>query len=196
MYNYRKMTEEQRKTVLRTRRINNLPLHEPFHKFDEFSKTYLISAANFEHKAIMKTEVRRQYLEEMLFSVFNKDDSKIHCWCILPNHYHILINIDLLKFKNTISKIHWKTSHQWNMEDSVSGRKVWFRFSDRAMKNESHYWASVNYVHYNPVKHGYVKKADMWVSSSFGEYLGKYGRERLVALWRKYPLNDYGKNWD
>jgi putative transposase len=64
------------------------------------------------------------------------------------------------------------------------------------MKNESHYWASVNYVHYNPVKHGYVKKADMWISSSFREYLDKYGREHLVALWRKYPLNDYGKNWD
>ena len=140
MYNYRKMTEEQRKDVLRTRRINKMPLHEPFHKHDEYSKTYLISAANFEHSPIMKALTRRQQFKELLLSAFHDDDSKIHCWCILPNHYHILINTDLAKFKKSISRIHWKTSHQWNTEDSTPGRKVWFRFSDRAMKNEAHYW--------------------------------------------------------
>ncbi|OGV55435.1 MAG: hypothetical protein A2X45_24005 [Lentisphaerae bacterium GWF2_50_93] len=196
MYNYRKMTEEQQKDVLRTRRINKLPLHEPFHKYDEHAKLYLITAANYEHKTIMSSEARRICLEDLFLSVLNNDESCLHSWCILPNHYHLLIKTELSKFKKTIARIHWRTSHQWNIEDSTPGRNVWFRFSDRAIRNESHFWATVNYIHSNPVKHGYVKKANNWETSSLEDYLERYGREKLVAIWRKYPVGDYGKGWD
>ena len=196
MYNYRKMTEEQQKDVLRSRRINKLPLHEPFHKLDEPAKLYLITAANYEHKAVMNSEGRRIYLVGMLTDLLNKDGSCLHSWCVLPNHYHVLVKAELLNVKKAISKVHWKTSHQWNIEDSTPGRNVWFRFSDRAIRNEPHFWATVNYIHSNPVKHGYVKKADSWATSSFKDYLERYGRNRLVAIWRDYPVRNIGKDWD
>ena len=64
MYNYRKMTEKQQKDVVKTRKINNLPLHQPFHLIDGTAKTYLITAANYEHKHIMEKESRRKEFQE------------------------------------------------------------------------------------------------------------------------------------
>ena len=54
----------------------------------------------------------------------------------------------------------------WNREDGIPNRKVWYRFSDRGMRSEGHFFASINYIHANPVKHGYVEKATEWPWSS------------------------------
>ena len=73
---------------------------------------------------------------------------------------------------------------------------MWYRFQDRQIRGERHYFASLNYIHANPVKHGCVAKATEWPHSSFHEYLAKYGREVLADLWREYPVDEYGKTWD
>ena len=196
MYNYRKMSLEQKSDVVRIRRINKLPLHQPFHLVDGTAKTYLITSANYEHKHIMDKELRRNEFQEKIISLCKKASSDIYCWCILSNHYHLLLKTEIGQFSNLLSRLHWGTSVQWNKEDSTPGRKVWHSFSDRAIRNESHFWATVNYINSNPVKHGYVKKADQWACSSIHDYLENYGRDKLIEIWNNYPLNDYGKGWD
>ena len=83
-----------------------------------------------------------------------------------------------------------------NFQQWQKGRKVWYRYSDRLIRSERHHWASVNYIHYNPVKHGYVKKATDWPWVSAHEYLEAHGREWLAQTWTAYPVKDYGKGWD
>ena len=61
---------------------------------------------------------------------------------------------------------------------------------------DGHFWATVNYIHHNPVKHGYVEKWDEWPYSSAVDYLREIGREEATAVWKSYPLLDYGKGWD
>jgi putative transposase len=46
------------------------------------------------------------------------------------------------------------------------------------------------------VKHGFVKSPYDWVESSVHWYLANQGREWLRDSWVKYPVLDYGKNWD
>jgi putative transposase len=57
-------------------------------------------------------------------------------------------------------------------------------------------WAAMNYVHHNPVKHGYVKKWQDWPFSSAAAFLENVGRERAAAVWRDYPILDFGQGWD
>lgn len=64
------------------------------------------------------------------------------------------------------------------------------------MKSERHFWATLNYVHHNPVHHGYVKQWQDWPFSSARDYLAEMGKERAAEVWREYPLLDYGKDWD
>jgi len=92
--------------------------------------------------------------------------------------------------------VHSRVAAAMNFQQGQKGRKVWYRYSDRIIRNERHHWASVNYVHYNPVKHGYVKKATDWPWVSAHEYLEAHGREWLAQIWTAYPVKDYGKAWD
>jgi putative transposase len=64
------------------------------------------------------------------------------------------------------------------------------------MRNETHVWVTLNYIHHNPVRHGYVDKWQDWPFSSAREFIVKEGLEKVKTIWNDYPLYDYGKGWD
>lgn len=64
------------------------------------------------------------------------------------------------------------------------------------MRSDRHFWATVNYVHHNPVHHGYVLLWTDWPWSSARDYLREVGREEAARAWQAYPVKDYGKGWD
>ena len=64
------------------------------------------------------------------------------------------------------------------------------------MRNEDHFWATMNYIHHNPVKHGYVSRWDEWDWSSATDFMESVGREEAMRIWKDHPLLDYGKGWD
>lgn len=43
-----------------------------------------------------------------------------------------------------------------------------------------HHWATVNYLHYNPVKHGYVDRMTEWPWSSIHRYVEEEGKESVL----------------
>jgi len=122
---------------------------------------------------------------------------KTFAWCVLPNHYHALVETaDILGLLRTLGRLHGRTSHAWNGEDDARGRKVFFRAVERAMRSDRHFWATLNYVHHNPVHHGYVEYWTDWPWSSATDFLAQTGLEEAKRLWLEYPLDDYGVGWD
>jgi putative transposase len=61
---------------------------------------------------------------------------------------------------------------------------------------ERHFCSTLNYVHHNPVHHGYVEHWQDWPWSSAAKFLQHIGREGAKEIWDKYPILDYGKKWD
>ena len=55
--------------------------------------------------------------------------------------------------------------------DGVTGRTVWFNYWDTRLTFENSYFARLNYVHQNAVKHGLVLRANQypWCSASWFE---------------------------
>jgi len=84
----------------------------------------------------------------------------------------------------------------WNVEDGAPGRKVWCRYSDRAIRSERHYYTTLNYLHYNPVKHAVAESPYDWAWSSVHWYRAHRGRGWLRDVWGACPVRDYGKGWD
>ena len=114
---------------------------------------------------------------------------------ILGNH--LLVRTDNIKqLRKEIGNLHGRTARFWNSADNAQGRQVWFNFFDRDMKSNGHFWASLNYIHHNPVHHGYTHKWQDWIFSSANNYLEKVGHERAAHIWRTFPILDYGKDWD
>jgi putative transposase len=197
-YEYRKLTFREREEIVHYRRERGYPLHAPPHPFRE-AGYYLITAANFEHAPVLDSPDRRTEFEMLLLGAMRGIQAELIAWVVLPNHYHILVDIESLdSVSATLKHLHGATSRQWNIEDDLTGqRRVWYKFSDRMMRNEHQLHQTFNYVHYNPVKHGLVEDIYEWPWSSLYLYFESNGRDWLRERWKSYPpLDDFGRGWD
>ncbi len=196
MYEYYKLSLEQRQELVNQRLERGFPPHSPPHPI-QIQTFYLLTAACYRHQSILTTSSRRQQLLDVIFETFMNHGFEITAWVILINHYHLLVYVhDFKRLGSIFQKIHGSTAYQWNLEDKQKGRKVWYRFSDRAIRSERHYYTTLNYIHYNPVKHNCVDSPYDWHESSLHWYFKNYGREWVRDEWVKYLVRDYGKGWD
>lgn len=196
-YEYRKMSPEERNEVVDTRKNQGYPLHALPHPYRDIG-WYLITGTNFEHKPIMHLPTRRATFQEQLLTTFQEIGAKVDGWVILSNHYHLLSGeIGLPIISSALKLLHGRTSRAWNLEDNLTGkRRVWYKFTDRAIRNEAHYFQALNYIHYNPIKHGYVSDPYIWKWSSLHEYFEIQGRDWLRHIWHQYPSKNFGNGWD
>lgn len=174
------------------------PLHAPPHPYRE-SGYYLLTAANYEHAWVMETPDRRTEFETRLLKAFHEIEAEVAGWVILANHYHILAGVGSLEqVSATLKQLHGATSYEWNQADGLTGkRKVWYKFADRMIRGDAHYYKALNYIHYNPVRHEYVEHAFDWQWSSLGMYYEDHGQDWLREKWKAHPPEkDYGKGWD
>ena len=197
MYLWRKLTDSQRQDLLGFRRFNSRPWHSPAHRVGE-SGRYLLTTACFEHLPVVGYSPERMAeFSEAWLKVLESFCDEINAWCVLPNHYHALVlTHQLPALLAETGRLHGRTSFQWNGEDNQRGRKVWFNCVETAMKSARHFFATLNYVHHNPVHHGYVRLWTEWPFSSAAAFLEQSGREQAERMWREYPVLDYGKDWD
>ena len=199
MYAWRKMSEDERKRELVFRKEAHYPLHSPPRLNEAGWNRYHLSAANYEHTPIIgHTPVRmREFSEDLCCSLTEKSGVILFAWCVLPNHWHALIGCDELDtVLRCIGHLHGRNSHMWNGEDEDRGRKCWCCCADRRIRSDRHFYATRNYIHNNPVKHGYVERWEEWSFSSAIDYLDEIGRDEAVLLWKEYPVLSMGDKWD
>ena len=196
-YLWRKLSPDQRASLLAWRRQRSYPWHSPPHATGGLG-TYHLTAACLGHAAhIGLSPERMQGFCEALLAALKPVASGIHAWCVLPNHYHVLASApDLRSAVWALGKLHGRMSFQWNKQENARGRQVWYAATDRFMRNDRHFWATMNYIHHNPVRHGYVTRWQEWPYSSVHEFLAGMSRNEAERIWREYPLGDYGAGWD
>jgi putative transposase len=197
-YEYRKLSSKEREELVKYRRERGYPQHAPPHPF-RGSGAYMISAANFEHKDVMETPTRRTEFEALLLNALEEIADALIAWVVLPNHYHFLATVQSLDHISAVLKhLHGTTSHRWNLEDNLTGkRRVWYKFADTFIKNDTHFHIAFNYIHFNPVKHGYVSDPSDWPWSSLFIYYEDKGKDWLQEHWESFtPPVDFGKGWD
>jgi len=198
MYDWRKMTDMQRELAMKQRRHRGFPKHTPPHFDFEDEQQFLVIAACYEHAHIVGISPERMTeCEQSIISVCQEIKAEIYAWCVLPNHYHVLLKTDRIEdLRKELGLFHGRSSFKWNGEDDKRGRQVWHNCFERSMKSERHFWASLNYVHNNPVYHGYVTKWQDRTWSSAELFLERIGKDKALEIWKNYPLLDYGKKWD
>jgi REP element-mobilizing transposase RayT len=122
----------------------------------------------------------------------------LHAWVVMPNHVHVLfepvdgwaLNKIVASWKKfTARRIRQFTDRnakgnanlpiglkQKTADPEIGGPvpgPVWHReFWDRFIRNERHYWQTVEYIHHNPVAAGLVPRAEAWPWSSAADLKG------------------------
>ena len=116
-------------------------------------------------------------------------------YVFLPDHFHWLMHVaddkgDFSRVLHSVKRnftLNFKKKHRISSSLNVWQKRFW----DHIIRDENDLSKHFDYIHWNPVKHGYVSHPEDWVHSSFNHWLnlGYYehgwGRtipERIVSM--------------
>lgn len=144
------------------------------------------------------------------FNYFLKkyDEYTQHIWetyayCLMPNHFHFLVKIkpltELQKLPKFSEDIHLfvmqNVSNLLNAYAKAYNKKyerkgaLFLDFTKRiTVKDDVYFSTLVNYIHQNPVHHGFCKKIEDWNYSSYQACLS----EKLTKIKREDVLDWFG----
>lgn len=98
----------------------------------------------------------------------------IHGWVVLPEHFHCILEkppgevdfaLRLRLIKVAFSKSLPVTERRSRVRRRRGERGIWQRrYWEHLLRNEADYLAHMDYLHFNPVKHGHVAQ---WPYSTF-----------------------------
>ena len=166
-------------------------LHHPPHLFIDNS-WYFLSAHTLGKDYFLKSQEVKEFWVSKLQSCANEFKVKIKAYVILDNHYHILCYFPVSKLiPEFIARLHGATSHHINQLENQPQRKVWHNYWDRIIRDEVDFWTKFNYIQYNPVKHGYVKRSEEWNYSTYQRYLGQKGEDWMNILLQHDNIIEY-----
>lgn len=93
---------------------------------------------------------------------------------ILPDHLHCIWT---LAETDSDFSVRWrfiKANFTRNYVGGVKDGRIWQRrFWEHMIRNEADLNTHRDYIHYNPVKHGFVDSPAKWEHSSFKAFVGK-----------------------
>lgn len=140
------------------------------------------------------TAKRRKILLEniqILREAFNKTiqnyNYELYAICVLPEHIHMIIKsynindypkiIQQLKryFSQNINK---QNINNYSLTSGNIKRKecdIWqHRYWEHTIRNIDDLYKHLDYIHYNPIKHGYSNNAKDWKFSSFNKFVKQH----------------------
>lgn len=74
---------------------------------------------------------------------------------------------------------------------SLKSLPIWYQYLETIIRSEADFYRHLNYIHQNPVKHGYTKEMEKYQFSSYKYYLKEKGKEWLADCFAKYPIIDF-----
>jgi putative transposase len=173
--------------------------HRPPHLYVA-GATYFITGSTYHKRWLFKTDAQKSLLRNVLKDTIVRYDVSLYAWVILSNHHHLLFKVPseeraVVRF---VKAFHGASAIELNKLDNTPGRQVWYQYRDRFPRSEAEFWSYFNYIHQNPVKHGYVEKLGdihqtlaQYPFSSYAYYLRQYGEEFLTDVWERYPVIDH-----
>jgi putative transposase len=161
-------------------------LHAPAHLFvdDTF---YFITGAVYRKRPLLDSPDLKLRLLELFRGYFDKHTWNLHHWVILDNHYHLIGKSRKGKDLTAIIRNVHIISAKEIYRETACEKPVWWNYWDYCPRNEKDYMTRVNYLLYNPVRHGYVKDLRHYPFSSFNKVYAETGRDSMVKQFRNYP---------
>jgi len=133
----------------------------------ERKRTLLIDQVNVLRKAIKKVKQKHPFA--------------IDAMVVLPDHLHMLWTLPqrdhdyptrLMLIKAGFSRLIEKGEYRNASRQAKGERGIWQRrYWEHLIRDERDYANHVDYIHYNPVKHGHVERASTWQCSSIHRYI-------------------------
>lgn len=96
---------------------------------------------------------------------------KLYAYCLMPNHVHLLLQIDSDNLGDAIKRITVGYAQYHNIHYGRTGHLFQNRYRSEAVETDSYFLTVLRYIHQNPVKATIVKNIQDYQWSSYKEYL-------------------------
>jgi putative transposase len=122
-------------------------------------------------------------LRETVRRVRERHPFLIDAWVVLPDHLHCIwtlppgdsdFSMRWRLIKSGFSRALPNTERRSDVRKDAGERGIWQRhYWEHLIRDEADYQRHADYVHVNPLKHGYVKRVADWPYSTFHRYVAK-----------------------
>jgi putative transposase len=171
------------------------------YKIVEDCSTYFVTTATVNWLPLFSIPDLAQIVLDAMRFLHDNQRVAIHAYVLLENHLHFIgssphFSGEMRKFKSFTARAiidilsergprfyleqlrHFKSRHK-----SDQTYQVWQEgFHPKAIQNEQMLMQKIEYIHYNPVRRGYVDNPENWRYSSYRQYVGKEGLVPLEPL--------------
>ena len=113
-------------------------------------------------------------------------------YVILPDHFHWLMKVgdptgNLSKIMHSIKRNYTRNFKQaHHIQEPIN---IWQRgFWDHVIRDERDLENHLDYIHWNPIKHGHVSKPEDWTNSTYNDWFRR-GYYEFGWGWYEVPEN-------
>jgi REP-associated tyrosine transposase len=151
---------------------------------------YHVTSRGNEQKKIFKNRRDREKFLEYLSSATKRYDAAIHVFCLMDNHYHLLLETPSGNLPQIMRHINGAYTTYFNVKRDRSGHLFQGRYKAILVDIDEYAKELSRYIHLNPVRAKMVDKPEEYEWSSYQYYIGK----KKVPQWlrRGFILGYFG----
>ena len=141
---------------------------------------YHITARGNERKRIFYDEKDYRKFKDYLVQAQDKHDYLLHCYTLMLNHYHLLIETPNGNLSKIMHFINGSYTNYINRRKGRSGHLFQGRYKAILIDKDYYLMELSRYIHLNPVRAKLVEKPEEYPHSSYRSYIFK-GKDEFVS---------------
>ncbi len=153
---------------------------------------YHVTSRGNERKAVFKSKRDRQKFLEYLESASRRYGALIHAYCMMDNHYHLLLETPSGNLPQIMRHINGAYTTYFNVKRHRSGHLFQGRYKAILVDIDEYAKELSRYIHLNPVRAKVVETPEEYEWSSYQFYIGK--QKAAQWLYRDFILGYFGKS--
>ena len=138
------------------------------------SDVYHVMARGVNQSIIFEDDVDCERFLSTLRESFAKYDVELYCWCLMGNHFHLLVHTPMAVLGNAMKSLLARYAIYFNARHGRSGHLFQDRFGTEPVETDEYFMTVVRYIHQNPVKAGLSSSCE-YTWSSYSEFLSPDG---------------------
>lgn len=155
------------------------------------SAFYHITARGNERKEIFRDDKDRQRFLDYLETSVNRYKAIIHVYCLMGNHYHLLLSTPDGNLSKIMHHINGGYTTYFNKRHKRSGHLFQGRYKAILVDADPYAGELSRYIHLNPVRAGMVRQAQQYRWTSYAAYTGKTKKSPWLTV--DWLLQYFGK---
>ena len=134
----------------------------------------------------------KEYFIETLQNAIEKYKIDLYAYCVMGNHYHLLMTTPYGKLTKAMHYIGSSYGSFLRRRRGWIGHVFAGRYKSLCVEKEGYLLELSRYLHLNPVKAGLAEKPEGYKWTSYGYYIGQ--KEKPARLNTDWILTEYGND--